>query len=381
MSVLEFLSKKPLYYAKIDYERMPRIYKKHKDLFPLPPVVHIVGTNGKGSTGRWLALMLRQSGKKVGHFTSPHVLEFNERFWIDGENVSYDRLDFAHQKVLDILGSDADKLSYFEYSTFLAAYLFCDCEYVILEAGLGGEYDATNVFKKRLSIITAIGHDHGDFLGYTLKSITTTKVNSITTTSIIAPQNDDVITQCAQKIADSKKVELLRVDKDEKNNDLNKYIKRYNYPEFLKNNLLTSYKALKFLNKNVDFEKLPPLDLKGRFEKIAPNITLDVGHNPLSAKRISQCFGKKSIVLVYNSFKDKDIYDILSNLFPIISEVKVIKLTEVEREIGEEQTIEALEKLGLKWSYFDNRIDKTKEYLVYGSFHVGEKFLKTVKFE
>lgn len=373
---------KPLFYAKIDYARMPNLFSKYKQYFNLKPIIHVIGTNGKGSTGRWLALMLKQAGFRVGHYTSPHVQEYNERFWIDGLHVNYDTLDKHHERLLNIIDKDdANSLSYFEYSTFLASLVFEDCDFVILEAGLGGEYDATNVFQKRLSVVTTIGHDHEDFLGYTLKAITTTKLNSITTTTIMSPQNDEIITKTAQKIADKKSIKLKIISNNinptfEKSIEL--YLEKYNYPDFFKANLLTAYESAKELGVEVDFDSLKPLDLVGRCEKIAPNITIDVGHNPLSAKAIAKHFKKKSVILVYNSYQDKDMFAILTHLEPITLHVKILALEQSDRKLGEKNIIKILDELNLSWDYFDGKIDKDRDYLVFGSFYVVENFLKSL---
>ena len=100
MTLLSFLDPKPLSYDEIDYERMPRTYRRIAAHFKLPRIVHVVGTNGKGTTGRFLAQMLRHNGFRVGHYTSPHILRFNERIWIDGDDVQDAILETYHQTLL-----------------------------------------------------------------------------------------------------------------------------------------------------------------------------------------------------------------------------------------------------------------------------------------
>jgi dihydrofolate synthase/folylpolyglutamate synthase len=185
-----FLENKPLFYETIDYTRMPRIYSRIKTYFNLPKIVHIIGTNGKGTTGRFLATALVSLGFKVGHYTSPHILKFNERIWLNGANVSDALLEEYHTKLLQILTKqEAAALSYFEYTTLLAMLLYSDkSEYVILEAGLGGEYDATSVFDNVLTLVTPIDIDHEAFLGDTIEAIAQTKLNAIKKTAIVAKQ-------------------------------------------------------------------------------------------------------------------------------------------------------------------------------------------------
>ncbi len=117
-------------------------------------IIHIVGTNGKGSTGRIMATLLKESSYSVGHYSSPHILKFNERIWINGENISDKLLEENHKRLFKILGRDISRsLSYFEYTTLLAFIATQDLDILILEAGLGGEFDATNVVDKDLSIL------------------------------------------------------------------------------------------------------------------------------------------------------------------------------------------------------------------------------------
>lgn len=377
MQILDYLNSKPAHYAKIDYQRMPRIYAKYKDFFELKPIIHIVGTNGKGSTGRWLALMLKQAGFVVGHYTSPHVLEYNERFWLDGKNISYKKLNILHDRLSLIFEKeDFDSISYFEYSTFLAILAFKKCDFIILEAGLGGEYDATNVFKKKLSIITSIGFDHGDFLGFTLKSIATTKIKSITTTSVISNQNNEEVIQIAKNISHQKGIELKIPSLNENKTSIQDYIKKYDYPDFFFSNLQTAYLSANLLGVEPNLDTLQPLDLIGRSQKISKNITIDVGHNPLAASNLVKNFKPKSITLIYNSFKDKDIELILTILKPIIKKVEILPLKSKDRILGEEEIKRVLDKLNIKWSSFDFFINDHEEYLVFGSFYAVEEFLR-----
>lgn len=165
MQLQAFLETKPLFYDEIDYARMPKAYQGIAFHLKLPKIIHLVGTNGKGTTGRFLAEMLHTKGLHVGHYTSPHILHFNERIWLDGDNVEDTTLEKAHETLLSWLEpSVAQSLSYFEYTTLLAMVVFSQiCDYIVLEAGLGGEFDATNIFPKCLSIITPIGLDHQAF--------------------------------------------------------------------------------------------------------------------------------------------------------------------------------------------------------------------------
>ena len=306
MNLNLFLEQKPLFYDVIDYARFPKIYHSIAHHFKLPKIIHIVGTNGKGTTGRFLAHMLRENHLHVGHYTSPHIVAFNERIWIDGAYVDDILLEAYHQRLLLLLSfEDAKALSYFEYTTLLAMLIFCDtCDYVVLEAGLGGEFDATNVFPKILSLITPIGYDHQAFLGESIEAIATTKLNSVKNDFILAKQYEPIVNTLAQKKADEIHQSLIDVtlflDK-EKYLKVEHYAKDKDYPSFLRDNFLTAYSALTFLGYDINLNSISFPLLEGRYQLFLPNVRLDVGHNPMAALALREAIGDKKVVLVYNS--------------------------------------------------------------------------------
>lgn len=363
-----FLEHKTLYYDKIDYSIVHKAWEFLKPFISLPYVIHIIGTNGKGSTGRFLADILNQKGFNTLHYSSPHIVEFNERIWINGANSTNDELEFAHQKLQNIFDKELlDKLTYFEYTTLLAIYLSSNRDYLVLEAGLGGEFDATNVVKNDLTLLTPIGLDHQSFLGDTIEEITHTKVRSCDTAVIVATQSNkqvyDVLKEYEQK------VKVMMVE------DFNLDTKQYNLPEYLKNNLKHSLSVLKYLN--IDFSNFILPKLFGRCEKLDDKITIDVGHNPLAAGVIKNHFIDKKVTLVYNSYKDKDYKKVLEILSPIIESLEIIKIN--DKRMVEHKYIENVcSTLNISCSIF-NEIKKDKEYLVFGSFLVVEEFLRWYK--
>lgn len=137
--------------------------------------IHVAGTNGKGSTVRILESVYLQAGYKVGAFTSPHLIRYNERVRVNGQEVSDEyMLDFFNEyKAL----LESYKLSYFEISTLLAFKFFSaqKVDLAVVECGLGGRLDATNVLENKICAITSIDYDHMDVLGHTLGQIATEK--------------------------------------------------------------------------------------------------------------------------------------------------------------------------------------------------------------
>lgn len=373
-----FLKNKPLFYKEIDRARMPNAFKFVQGAFKIPKIIHVVGTNGKGSTGRFLAQMLARD-HSVGHYTSPHIFEFRERFWMNGAVASADALETAHERLIKILPLEvARSLSYFEYATLLCAALFEGCDFFVCEAGVGGEFDATNVFDKRLSVFTPIGFDHTALLGDTLERIATTKFNAMTD---VALMNDDMSELCvgiARRIAAKKGATLKFASQNLTNDDKNEikiYAEKFGLPEFLRSNLTLSSSAFKELGFSLNLANLGALSLGGRCEKIAPNVTIDVGHNEMAAQALVKKFAGKKLNLIFNAFADKDIKAVLMAIKPIVKKTYIIEYETPGRELATAQVKEALRELGMEFADFtDVRADE--EYLAFGSFYLVEAFLK-----
>ncbi len=371
-----FLETKPKEYHKFDPSRFIQIYKDFKNAFfeIQAKVIHVVGTNGKGSTGRFLTLLLADQNFKVLHFTSPHVFEFRERFFLNGSVVGESVLENAHQQLQSHAFSNA--CSYFEYATLLAVMLAKDCDYLVLEAGLGGEFDSTNALEKTLSVFTPIDYDHKEFLGDSLESIAQTKLKAMGSLNIIAPQQELVLS-VAQKIAKEKHAKLIVVQ-NEISKGVKDYIERYHLARFLAMNLEVALKAFETLlpcNKQEVLKNLKPLNLIGRCELLSPNILIDVGHNPHSAKalkeEIKRVFNTK-IILIYNCYQDKDAFLVLEILKPVVKKVLILEL-HGERVIKLEKLKGILETLGLEHALFEE-LKENENYLVYGSFLVANAF-------
>ncbi|HEG3194884.1 TPA: bifunctional folylpolyglutamate synthase/dihydrofolate synthase [Campylobacter upsaliensis] len=381
MSLSEFLAKKGEFYSKIDPFVAFRILEKYQKYFKMPPIIHIVGTNGKGSTGRFLAQLLEILGYEVGHYSSPHLFDFKERFYLKKGIVDEDLLEKTHQKLSLILQEDLEKLSYFEYATFLAALLFEKCDFIIFEAGLGGEYDATSVFKKRLSIFTQIDYDHEQFLGNTLEKIARTKLKTMAKKALISTNQNESILKMAQKIALLKgaKLCILKDLSPDLLENLEPYKAKFKLPLFLENNLKLALKACEILLSKQQtikaLQNLTSLNLRGRLEKLKENLYIDVGHNVLAARALCEYFKDEKIEIVYNGFLDKKIFEILKILKPISARIMVFKCENEVRALANEQIFEFCKELNIECEEF-KRLDEGKKTLVFGSFVLVEKFLK-----
>ena len=398
-----FLATKPLYYKAIDHERIYHAYARLKPHIRRPQTIHVVGTNGKGSTGRIIAFLAWQgkleirneklemrgddnhnsqlstlnSQLTVGHYTSPHILKFNERIWLNGADASDEVLERAHERLYGILGEAmSEGLSYFEYTTLLAFVVFEHCDVMVLEAGLGGEYDATNVCAKELSVFTPIGIDHQAFLGEDIREISATKLRSMQPggQALIAPQPYPETIEVAKAIAKERNTTLHFAK------TLNSQLSTLNFPPgwppFLIENAQVAMQALDLLHIPYDPKSLESLELFGRFYPLLPNLRIDVGHNPLAARALVGVM-EPDTVLIYNSLDDKDYKTVLQILKSKLKRIEIIPI-DSQRAATREAIEKAVEETGLPYRYFDGTIDSEEHYLVFGSFYVVEAVLRTL---
>jgi dihydrofolate synthase/folylpolyglutamate synthase len=382
MSLIRYLQNKPIYYKKIDYNHIKEAFALLKQHIKIPTkIIHIVGTNGKGSSGRFLAYYLSQKGFDTLHYSSPHILKFNERIWINGEDSSDKQLNKAHKKLQKILPNRLIKrLSYFEYTTLIAFVCSNSIDYLILEAGLGGEFDATNVIDSDISIVTPIDLDHQEFLGNSIKSIAKTKIRSVQNQMILANQSSPKVAKVAQKLSLKNGFEIYTqnelLSKSEQKS-ISKFISQNSFASYLTQNLELAMSVIKLLDIEFDKKYLKDIILKGRMQKIAENIYVDVGHNRLASQVILDEFlnQNQKINLIYNSAKDKDYKSSLKILAPIIKNIYPIKSK--NNRLEDIKNIKKIaKKLKIPTKSFKNIKFKDDEvYLVFGSFIVVEEFL------
>lgn len=380
MKVENFLAQKSTNYDRIDRFLMFRMYEKYKKHFKNIPIIQLIGTNGKGSTGRYLAQLLENLDYTVGHYTSPHIFSFNERFYLKGKIVSEEELQKAHENLEEIFKQDLEKLSYFEYATFLAVLLFQKCDFILLEAGVGGEYDATSVFERKMNIFTRIGFDHMQILGNSLEDIARTKLKVMASVSLISDEQEQSVLNLAQKIALLKKTNLQISSLNSFfKEDFEAYCEKFILPCFLKHNLKLALNACEILTSQEKtlkaLKQLQILNLQGRCQEIFPNLFVDVGHNPMAAKAMFDKFRGEKINLIYNAYLDKDIFQILNTLKSIIDTIQIYRYESLERKLADDAIYNIASKLGMKCEEFKS-LEKDKKSLVFGSFMLVENFLK-----
>lgn len=326
--------------------------------------VHVAGTNGKGSTSHMMASILQEAGYNVGLYTSPHLKDFRERIKINGEMIS-------ESEVISFVANykeafEAIHLSFFEWTVGLAFSYFAlkNVDIAIIETGLGGRLDSTNVILPELSVITNIGKDHTQFLGDTMEQIATEKAG-------IIKQNIPVVVGQEQSEVRGvflKKSEILNCKIRFSDSSL-----YHNYDSDLKgsyqkNNINTAVTAIEELqeqgwsisNDNVK-EGLKKVvantGLLGRWQKLAenPRIICDTGHNEAGIKEIVHQLQKMDynrLHVVFGVVNDKSIDEVLE-LLPKDA-VYYFCRAQIPRSLDADELYEKGKNKGLKGKSFKN---------------------------
>ncbi|HXY54486.1 MAG TPA: folylpolyglutamate synthase/dihydrofolate synthase family protein [Nitrospirota bacterium] len=327
--------------------------------------VHIAGTNGKGSTSAFLADVLRAAGYRVGLYTSPHLVSFTERIRIDNVQISEQKVVALAQRVRDGYrgvpaadGAGALTPTFFEVTTAMAFTWFAEesVDIAVIEVGMGGRMDSTNVITPLVSVITNIDLEHTEFLGDTLESIAREKAGIIkpgvpVITGVAQPKVIEVI----EREAASKRTPVYRLTKD----FLLKNVRHDRTQVFDYQGMRASYNNVRITmhgRYQVDNASLaiaaaecmevsgiilsePALRLgleraqwEGRLERVGrrPDIYLDGAHNPASAKMLAGAVQEmksayRRLVLIIGILGDKDYRGILAELVPLAERVIVTR--------------------------------------------------------
>jgi len=312
------------------------------ELNPNFPIITIAGTNGKGSTCAMLESIYLQSGYRVGCYTSPHLIRYNERVRVNQQAILDEDLCKAFAAVESARGEVA--LTYFEMGTLAAVWHFVKTglDVAILEVGMGGRLDAVNVFEPACAIVTSIDLDHMEYLGDTREKIGFEKagIYRAIKPAICGEENPpNSLTDFATKIgADLQLIKRnFKVEKTEQGWQYTDAKINLALPtlalhgDFQLNNAACAICAVQYLNLLLPVPQanigaaLRAVTLMGRFHQIGkhPSIIVDVAHNPQAAKSLahnlqtSHCAGRT--LAVFAMLADKDIAGVISELAPHIS--------------------------------------------------------------
>ena len=216
---IEILNRLQLLHPKqidLSLERLIKLLKKlGNPHLKIPPTIHIAGTNGKGSTVTFLRYILEQHGFTTHTYTSPHLIKFNERIRIRSKIISNNLLSSLLEECERC--NSKNPITFFEITTAAALLAFSreKADFLILETGLGGKYDATNVVENKIcNVLTPISLDHMGFLGNSLRSITNEKIGILknSTQTVISPQKS-VVNKIIENFAIEKKIKLFSYQK------------------------------------------------------------------------------------------------------------------------------------------------------------------------
>jgi dihydrofolate synthase/folylpolyglutamate synthase len=307
-----------------------------------PLTITVAGTNGKGSCIAYLEAIYRAQGYRVGAYSSPHILKYNERIKIDGKPVSDELICEAFARIEAVRGNTS--LSYFEFGTLAALDIFCrsGLDVQLLEVGLGGRLDAVNIVDPDVSLITSIGIDHVDWLGNTREAIGREKAGIFRANTPAIVGDCDPPKSLLQSAID-KDARLYCIDKDfgyKKQTTTwdwfagDRHICQLPEPglkgEHQYRNASAVISAVEVLAESLPVsDKSIRIGLKnshllGRFQLINDKIPilLDVGHNPEAVKTLvdylNRTFPGKRIHAIFSMMKDKDIASVLQIMSPVV---------------------------------------------------------------
>lgn len=180
--------------------------------------IHITGTTGKGSTASMIAAILQQTGRRVGCYTSPHLHRFNERVSINGEQISDAQLGNLMREIRQVTEKRAMTVTFFEFTTAIAFLYFArkKVDSAVIEVGLGGLLDATNVISPTVSVITNVGYDHTEILGHTTMDIARNKAGIIKKgVPVVTAEHDPAINEYFESICRQRDATLYHVPKSQ----------------------------------------------------------------------------------------------------------------------------------------------------------------------
>jgi len=323
--------------AKLGLERISAVLAALGNPERVYRVVHVAGTNGKGSTCAMIEAGLRAAGIRTGLFTSPHLQEPTERIQIDGIPVS--REDF--ERAFNVVHETAGKLdldchpTYFETVTAMAFWLFREkrVHTAVVEVGLGGRLDSTNTVQPALTVITPIDFDHEAYLGHTIEAIAGEKAGILKpgVPAVFARQRPDAATVLEARAAElhvpvthAEEFAIRDLEIDARGSRFSGIVCPL-AGEHQIDNAVTAALALQTLG--VSPAGIAEARWPGRLEHVAPNpdTILDGAHNPAGARALARYLTRfykgRKIWMIYGAMRDKAIDEVAEVLFPLADEL------------------------------------------------------------
>lgn len=374
------------------------------------PIISVTGTNGKGSSVTALKSIYQEAGFNAGVFTSPHIIDFNERIAINNTLISDEDFKVALQAIIDL---DCERqLSFFEILTLTALYYFKQhpLDVLILEVGLGGRLDAINILDADVVLVTAIDLDHQDYLGDSIDAIAKEKAGLFRAQGL-AVYSGEVCPKSLDECAKSLNVNLSCLYQDFHIEQLPTSWRYHSdtldcpfetTPKILLSAFAGAIRVVELLQNrlNVSFEAIQKANttafIPGRFQWIDDKVmvVLDVAHNPhavsLLANRLMKMPIEGKIYCVFSAFKDKDVTEIVK-IFNNMGPLWYTCLLESERA-HTKQSLECIfQELEVVHEFNESPVDAFKKardaanckdlIVVFGSFHLIREVMLVLKQE
>ena len=386
---LEYIHSINWTFTKPGLERISFLCEKLGDPQKELKFVHVAGTNGKGSFCSMLDSVLRAAGYKTGLFTSPYIKEFNERIRYCGENIPNDELAEITEYIKPFADAMEDKPTEFELITAIGLEYFKrkKCDVVVLEAGMGGRLDSTNVISESvLSVITGISLEHTDYLGDTVEKIAAEKAGIIKSGGrIIYGGEDDSAAEVIENIAKARSARYDRVDRSTLKilsstlSGTSFSYKSYDkvdlsllglYQPQNATNVIDATEALRECGFDISnealFSGLAAAEWPARFEIVCkdPLVIYDGAHNPqgieIATESIKRYFGDKKVCVLTGVMKDKD-YDYIAQRLALVASDAFTVTPNNPRALGAEEYASVLKSNGVNAMAFDNVKDAVAE--------------------
>lgn len=345
MDIEQYLSKFNKVTENPTLEAMEWLMNKFDNPHRKTKFIHVAGTNGKGSICEMMSNILKEAGYKVGKFISPHLIRFNDTILVNNQEITDSEVEEIvselSEKIDEYNNTHKTPVKWFEVITSIALIYFAkkQCDIVVLETGLGGKTDCTNIVDSIISVIGNIGYDHVDILGNTIEEITAHKAGIIKKNSNTVTVRQDKVTELIEKEAISKNTIVHVIERK----DIQEYGYNMDYQHFdyenLKNieinlkgkeqiyNAAICIQCAKILNeKNYKITEksirqgLKTVVHKARFETLnnAPLVLFDGGHNENAIKNLiktlEQYYNNRKKVFIVSILKTKDYKTIIENL-------------------------------------------------------------------
>lgn len=369
-------------------------------------VIHVAGTNGKGSTSTTIETILLEAGYRVGKYTSPHILKFNERIRANGQDITDEDIVKYYQLVKDIVAKTGLRPTFFEMTTAMMFKYFSDLklDYVVLETGMGGRFDATNVCEADICVITNVGLDHIEYLGDTIYKIAKEKAGIIKNCPkvIVADSNSEFLKAISEEKAEI--INVLEKYKDARMKlDFKKFVTRIEigeegydfslFGDYQFKNFLTAYEVVTELgiDREIIKKACKKVVWQCRFERYfeKPLVILDGAHNEDGmrelCKIIEQGYRSDEVVIITSILKDKDVKHMLKLMRKISDNIVFTSLEDNPRGTTGEKISEQLEeKRGclvendMKKAYEIAKNLNKKIIVVCGSFYTLSKFKEEI---